>query len=154
MPGESSLILPLSLPLLGDSDPLPAVVCGKVEPVISESTEVLLLDIFISTSGLDDLDLVSRDPALPVTFEAGAGLSTDLEAVVVTGEFSISIVTMLLVFVGETDGNFLCTAEPERGRDIVTLEVLLSGAAVLPEEEASLPSSDIRGTLEGRGCIA
>jgi hypothetical protein len=152
--GDTSFTLPLSLLLLGDEEILLLESWGSGRLVISDKTEGVL-DVFISTSGLVDLDLVSLEPALPVTFdEAGAGLSLYLLTMTETGEFSISIETMFFVFDGDTEGNFLWTADPERGREIVTLEVLFGPGAEALEEVEAFPSNVTKGAVEGLGCIA
>lgn len=145
--------MPFSLFLLGEEEEaLLAEGCGSAASVRSPSTEVVL-QLFITTSGLDDLDLVGLVLALPVTLEeiAGAGLSLQDDAGTLAGEFSISIWIMFFVFAGDIEGSFLCTAEFDRGRDIVTLAGLAHEEATLPVD---LPSSETKGTLDGLGCIA
>jgi hypothetical protein len=121
-----------------------------------------------SISGVADrareLALDDLAGARPVTCEAGAGLSSYFVIVTVTGDEAVSalsggevmLMMVLFVLLGEVDGNFRWTAEPERGLPIVTLEGLALPLVLildeLPESDA-LPSSEVSGTLEGLGCI-
>lgn len=114
-----------------------------------------MVELFISTSGLLDLDLVSLCPTLLVTFDdPGAGLSLYLLAITAMGESVTSVDTVVFVFVGETDGSFLCTADPDRGREIVMPDALLKIGAAPLDDVVDFPSSVASGTFEGLGCMA